>query len=208
LALSCPYVTLGLVSTQNQSKGSPSLVDALTKPDSAYPDELVFAFVYAVGTQSDPIVEFLEGELHHWDYHCEPVRISSLFQAYVDRLELPIQLQLDPYDERVRTHMDAGNMICKKAERVDFLGLLTVFEINRKRKAVVGDKPRTKTAYIINSLKRPEEIALLRQTYGPGFFLIGVYAPEQERLMYLQTQKGVSEEKPERCLEMIRVRRA
>ena len=96
--------------------------------------------------------------------------------------------------------MKAGNRICETTKRVDFLGLLTVFQINRKRKSVDGEKPRSKTAYIINSLKRPEEVALLRQIYGPGFFLIGVYAPEQERLMYLQTQKGVSEEKARKLL--------
>jgi deoxycytidylate deaminase len=163
--------------------------------DVAYPDELVFAFVYAVGTQSDPIVEFLEDQLEQWGYRCVPVRISDFFPPFVKRLNLPVQLRDDPFDERVRTRMDAGNKLCEKTKQVDFLGLLTVFEINRRRKLAAGDSPRAKTAYIINSLKRPEEVALLRQTYGPGFILIGVYAPEQERLMYLQTQRAVSEEK-------------
>jgi deoxycytidylate deaminase len=156
---------------------------------------LVFAFVYAVGTQSDPIVEFLENELEQWGYWCEPIKISEFFPAYVKRLNLPIVLRDDPFDERVRTRMDAGNQICDKTKQVDFLALLTVFEINRRRKIAVGDGPRRKVAYIITSLKRPEEVALLRQTYGPGFFLIGVYAPEQERLMHLQTQKSVEEER-------------
>jgi deoxycytidylate deaminase len=183
-----------LVSDQNTpTLSSPAVVPE--QQDTPYPDELVFAFVYAVGTQSDPIVEFLVDELEQWGYRCEPIRISDFFPPYVNRLKLPIELRDDPYDERVRTRMDAGNQICDKAKQLDFLALLTVFEINRRRNAAVGDEPRTKVAYIINSLKRPEEVALLRQTYGPGFFLIGVYAPEQERLMYLQTQKAVQEER-------------
>ncbi len=187
-------VTLRFVSAKNEILGQAASVNMIAgQDDNAYPDELVFGFVYAVGTQSDPIVEFLENELKQWDYRCEPLRISDFFPPYVEKLKLP-SLREEPFDQRVRTRMKAGNEICDRTKRVDFLALLTVFEINRRRKLAGGDKPRSKTAYIINSLKRPEEVATLRQTYGPGFFLIGVYAPEQERLMYLQTQKSVREE--------------
>src|SRR5262249_29446577 len=117
--------TLVLVTSESPPVTAP-IVGSIAEPgDTAYPDELLFAFVAAVGTQSDPIVEFLEGELEQWGYHCEPIGISDFFPAYVKRLSLPIELQDDPFDERVRTRMNAGNQICSKTKQLDFLALLT-----------------------------------------------------------------------------------
>jgi deoxycytidylate deaminase len=39
-------------------------------------------------------------------------------------------------------------------------------------------------------LKRPEEVATLRKVYGDGFFLVGVFATEKERLDYLVEQNA------------------
>jgi deoxycytidylate deaminase len=43
-------------------------------------------------------------------------------------------------------------------------------------------KSLPRTAHVILSLKRPEEVSTLRKVYGDGFFLIGVFATEKERL--------------------------
>ena len=41
------------------------------------------------------------------------------------------------------------------------------------------------------SLKREEEVETLRKIYGPGFFLVGIFASETERRDYLETEMGI-----------------
>ncbi|MFP4173034.1 MAG: hypothetical protein ACLFV4_09000, partial [Candidatus Hydrogenedentota bacterium] len=58
--------------------------------------------------------------------------------------------------------------------------LLAAFRPTSGREEEGPTRPRQ--AYVIRSLKRPEEVNALRRIYGNGFFLIGVYvAPEQRR---------------------------
>lgn len=56
----------------------------------------------------------------------------------------------------------------------------------------------TKRAYVIDSLRHPQEAALLRRVYGPKFILIGVVCEENARLERLQkkiTNAGEAEAK-------------
>ncbi|MFC1759069.1 deaminase, partial [Planctomycetota bacterium] len=50
-------------------------------------------------------------------------------------------------------------------------------------------------AYIINSLKRPEEVNSLRGIYGHGFYLIATHADESQRLKHLTEFLHVSHER-------------
>jgi deoxycytidylate deaminase len=63
------------------------------------------------------------------------------------------------------------------------LGIAAIGKINSFRGTDQTVKERV--AQIILSLKRPEEVSTLRKVYGPGFFLIGVFATEKERLDHL-----------------------
>lgn len=48
-----------------------------------------------------------------------------------------------------------------------------------------------KKAYIINSLKHPEEVAVLRKIYGQGFYLFGIHTDKIRRINYLTSDKGL-----------------
>ena len=66
----------------------------------------------------------------------------------------------------------------------DLLALIAtaLIEKGRQRSADGRDNVASpKTAKIIISLKRPEEVATLRRIYGPGFYLIGIAANDNER---------------------------
>ncbi|HKU21858.1 MAG TPA: deaminase, partial [Terriglobales bacterium] len=65
-----------------------------------------------------------------------------------------------------------------------------------------GDpQPRPKYAYIIRSLKRPEEVTAFRRVYRPGFYLVGVFATEEERRAYLVDDKGTDPIRADAILE-------
>src|SRR5947199_10571263 len=68
--------------------------------------------------------------------------------------------------------MDAGNAIRRLSANPAAVAAAAIAEIRGRRKRK-GNAP-ARRAYILRSLKRPEEAQLLRRVYGPGFFLIGV----------------------------------
>lgn len=146
----------------------------------------MIGFVCAVGTDYGPIREYLREIFQKFSYKTRIVRISTLIPKLTD-------YQLDDSSElaRINTHMDAGNQACRDSGRKDLWALAAIAEINGARQkeetgnGLMAQKPLPRTAHIILTLKRPEEVATLRKIYGDGFFLIGVFATEIERVNYL-----------------------
>jgi hypothetical protein len=58
------------------------------------------------------------------------------------------------------------------------------------KKARTGDNK--KKAYIINSLKHPDEVETLRKISGQGFYLFGIHSDKKRRLHYLTNDKGLT----------------
>jgi deoxycytidylate deaminase len=82
--------------------------------------------------------------------------------------------------------MTAGNDLCRETKRKDIWALASIAEINAHRpRDSSGANAQPRTAHIVLTLKRPEEVSTLRKVYGEGFFLVGVFATERERLDYL-----------------------
>ena len=53
-------------------------------------------------------------------------------------------------------------------------------------------KPTRRIAYIVNSLKHPEEVRRLSRVYTDGFYLIGVYSGKDTRRDYLVREKNIT----------------
>ena len=70
------------------------------------------------------------------------------------------------------------------------MALLGISAIREARKQITGsyDKPATRRAYIIHSLKRPEEVELLRAIYGRAFYLIAAFATRDFRVSGLASR--------------------
>ncbi len=89
----------------------------------------------------------------------------------------------------------AGNTLRESTRRPDICALIASSIICSKRSKLEGDPiANRRVAHIIVSLKRPEEVDMLRRVYGPGFFLIGIFAGEAERMRFLTDRKGLEEE--------------
>ncbi len=158
--------------------------------------ELVFGLIGAVGTDLGIVQDTLSGCLENAGY--EPphaIRLSDLLTAYqlTDDNGMSIVLKDSPEDERILTRMKAGNALRREMGRADALALRAVEAIYLERSG--GEMPQEckeckqdiknvsirRRAYILNSLKNPEEVYTLRRIYGPGFFLIGVFQDETVR---------------------------
>lgn len=97
--------------------------------------------------------------------------------------------------------MDAGNHARESADDNSILALGAASVIASYRGNDVRERrPLPRTAFIIDSLKRPEEVERLRKIYPGGFVLLGVHADEKRRLWKLQS-RGVSEANAERLVK-------
>jgi deoxycytidylate deaminase len=191
----------------SNQQGSPE-IDAtapgveLSKPGtkSFQPEdaELVFGVVYAAGTHIEPIVDALKDYIRRFGYTPQEIRISD----YIKR-RLKIEVNDKSEADRIESLIRGGNQICRDTLRKDFLALAAIAEIaeGREQEADGSPKPTPRTAYIIRSLKRPEEAATLRQIYHPGFYQISVFASQEERLKYLVDRKGMDPDRARNIIE-------
>jgi len=74
-------------------------------------------------------------------------------------------------------------------------GMIANYREEHGEEPGIGDltetrSPLPRTAHIISTLKRPEEVNTLRRIYGSGFFLIGLSPSKEHRDKYF-AQRGI-----------------
>jgi cytidine deaminase len=154
--------------------------------------ELVIGVVAPVGAKLTQLCNVIETELTKFGYSSEVIRLSKLLTELKPYAKLRKKKFPSEY-ERVMSYMKAGTGLRTLTARGDIMALLAVSKIceireqkNKKNRNVPAkDKsksPLHRTAYILRSLKHPDEIATLRSVYGRAFLLISAYAPRENRI--------------------------
>lgn len=159
--------------------------------DSAERDlELVFALAGPVGADLQEVSRTLADALRKSEYfQVEEISVSALIRQIATRQALKradgstIRLLEAPEEMRIASYMDAGNAIRRLATSPAAVASAAIAEIRGRRKRSGGAPARR--AYILRSLKRPEEVQLLRRVYGAGFFMLAVNLNRAERVQSL-----------------------
>jgi cytidine deaminase len=140
--------------------------------------ELVIGLVGAVGTDLPRVTKKIRLELDRFGYQTTEIGLSSL----LSQMDWDEPLVERPADQHIATHMDAGDRLRERWERADALALLAVLQIAglRSQHQQAGEEVKRR-AYVLRSLKTPEEAETLRQAYGSRFVLFGVHAARDER---------------------------
>lgn len=149
--------------------------------------ELVIAFVAAVGVNLTIAENAVTSRLNKYNYTSEEVKITrhvlpKLFEEAAEEFAGDFQ--------RIKKMMDLGND-ARQAHGADILALGIAAEISSRRS---DGAPRPRVAYIIHSLKHPDEVRKLRSLYPRGFHLIGVHAHPDMRKKHLMDVRKMSEE--------------
>lgn len=160
-------------------------------------DELVIAFVGPVGSGCSTSASLLRKILES-QYKYEEVVYHRVSAVIVENTSLAGEKSYDSSvtgAERVSKLQDIGNKLRQKF-RNDYLMAKVVEKIAAHRlekggyaeteKGVLVTQPR-RWAHIIDSIKNPAELALLRDVYGEMLWVFGVFAPEEIRKERLRT---------------------
>lgn len=149
--------------------------------------ELIIGIVSSVGTESKLVIDSLKSKLELFEYNVEVIKISSLLPAYTKTGEYT----------RIRHYMKQGDRFRDKTKNNSIMAAGAIEKINKIRETLSGKK-----AYIIDSLKHPDEVELLRKVYGDGFYLFGIHADKNRRMDFLTQEKGCN---PEAANALIRI---
>lgn len=152
--------------------------------------EIVIGLVGAVGTQQKRVVEAITDRFRAFKYDTREISVSR------DVIGMPhsdIHRSFASEFERVSTFIDRGNQARRLSGDNSILAMGVCSEIFRQRERDEHDsiKPKQRIAYIVNSLKHPEEVRRLRRVYADGFYLFGIYSSKDLRREYLVKEKGM-----------------
>lgn len=155
--------------------------------------ELVLGLITTVGTDIEDVIKDITNQLSFFNYKTEVINVSKDIISQFDASNVT---EFSSEFERINHYMDLGNKIRKEVGDSSILmkGVARSIYLKRKLDTNGFAQPRKRTAYIIKSIKHPDEVEFLRDTYGDGFHLIGVTSSRERRIKYLIERKGISEE--------------
>ncbi len=148
--------------------------------------EIVIGLVGPIGVQLEPVQKSIFKELAALNYRHEFIKVTDLMQDW-DIGEQAISK--DSFSGYYRSLIRYANGFRKRCENNSALAALAIDEIrnrrlNNHRKSSnnldatdeeLRDRPVLGTAYILRQFKLPQEIELLRRTYGRKFIQISVF---------------------------------
>lgn len=133
--------------------------------------ELFIALVAAVGTDLGMLTTEFETELTAYGYTTHQIRLSD-FLAELQGHDFTGL----PFDERLWAAMDAGNQLRRDWGRGDVLALAAISDIVATRRETAPSREEDgedtqpvnldRAAFVIRSLKTPDELRTLRAVYG------------------------------------------
>lgn len=170
--------------------------------------ELVLAFSGPIGCGHRGVIDLVSKQLAESGYVPVKVKISDLIRQYASILsDEPFPesyLQNLSGSDRYLRLQEAGNRL-RQERGNDFLAQLAVRQISLDRaerhpNEDVGGVVPGRIAYLIDQLKNPAEVALLRAIYGANFFLIGVLCSYEQRKHNLKAE-GIDSANAELLME-------
>lgn len=178
--------------SSNKTHISDNTIDLIKKRRS---QELVIGLCGAIGSGVNSLKDTLSKQLKSHGYHVENIRLSELILN-----KFPSETkQLNGF-HRYEKLQNLGDQL-RSMYSLDVVAELTVTQITILREAQFGndqistsaEKVTQKVAYILDQLKHPAEIELLKEVYRNNFYLIGLLRTEAERKANLKDE-GMTEQ--------------
>ena len=156
--------------------------------------ELFFGLVAPIGVDTKEFALILAKCLKQVNYSSTVIKVTNLMKS----IRTDVELHETPIEKRYSSYIDYANKVRELLNNEkddvskgnDALAMLTVAKITEERKTETGSEKKAdvQRAYIIDQLKRPEEVKLLRKVYGRLFVQISIHATKQKRLQVLRTK--------------------
>lgn len=169
-------------------------------------NEIVIAFAGPIGAGIPSVIDKTRTSLRTLGYtQIEHIKLSKfLTERLAAGLPSSYSGEADKSDKfnYYRKLQNAGRELRESTKNMQILAEYAVQEIVLKRDYRQGGES-ARVAYLIDQVKRPEEVELLRALYRNLFYLMGVTKPYEQRKKSLQ-DAGVFGEETEELMEIDR----
>lgn len=139
--------------------------------------ELVIGLVGRLGADMPMVLKRIEETLHSLHYKHHHIKLTDYIKDPARRFELTET----PVEKRYQTYISACNKVREESTRDDFFVSYAIERIRAIRRDESKDGnaaiPLRRAAYIIDQIKRPEEVSALRSIYGQQFILVSCHSP-------------------------------
>jgi deoxycytidylate deaminase len=166
-------------------------------------EELIIAFAGPMGSGIGSLIESMKERLAERGYtDVVHIKLSQFLTTAIDSKlvpDWPAEPGASPRRTRYRTLQEAGRELRRRSGNPAILAEYAAQEIavDRTRRAIATSGPLEsgasvvpgRVAYLIDQVKRPEEVALLRTVYRNLFFLAGVTRVYDRRALALEGEK-------------------
>lgn len=159
--------------------------------------EIVLGLITTVGTDTENVIRFMQEHLKKFSYTTKVINVSSQVLKEFEK-ETPT---FDSEYDRIKHYMDLGNKARNESKDATIVMKGVAAHILSERDSVTEPSPKEKIAYIIKSIKHPDEAAYLKEGYGDGFHLIGITSDIVDRKKILTEVKSMSENEAEELMK-------
>ena len=156
----------------------------------------MLGLITTVGTDTENVIRYMKEHLTKFLYTTEVINVSSEILAPFDK-DIP---SFESEYERIKYYMDLGNRVRNESNDAKVIMTGVASHILSERDSLTDPSPRDRVAYIIKSIKHPEEADYLKQVYGDGFHLIGITSDVSERKKFLTEVKAMSSEQAQELM--------
>ncbi len=149
---------------------------------------LFIGLIGPIGCNRQLIIETIYNIAEKYEYKCKILKISNLFyknKMLINSLEFE---NMKSSNSNVRKKCEKKINDGDKNRRKNGNSYLTKQACNEIKNDMNHNKNKTKTIYIIDSLKHEEEVIQLKNVYGNGLYLISIYSDESERKLFLKNK--------------------
>jgi cytidine deaminase len=144
--------------------------------------DLFFGLVAPIGSSRDEVITQVRVYLDGYGYSMVRVHLASLLDDLPGRETDPLPDRSDPAYYQAR--MDAGDQLRQQAgdhSALAALAIARVAELREKHSEATPPEQTRPVVYVFDSLKHPREALMLRNVYGPGFWLVSIVQDIEER---------------------------
>lgn len=166
-------------------------MDQVSETAKLQKPELIVGIVGRLGTNLLPVIDAIKGECAKYGYRTIDIHVTKL----LSRLAHKYTIVEAPLDQRIASYISACNKLRQDTKRKDIFALLASNLILSNRKNV-QDSEDLGTVYIVNQLKKPEEIYTLKRIYGEAFVVVSCHSPYEVRLSKLSEKFATEHGEP------------
>lgn len=176
-----------------QAKSGSSSSSASDDLKSRHSEELIIALSGPVGCGIPAIRDTLTEVLRERGYEVVPIKVSAQFESLAESLAISVDDRdgyYNPEFKRIWRSQSIGNALRLKLG--DDMGAqlaikaISTDRISRHEGKSIPEIEPSKVAYIIDQLKHPREVTLLRSVYDNMFYLVGALSGFHQRKLELQ----------------------